>query len=237
MSIRYLIIAAAGALATISAAQADVVDTAVFQGSYTAINSISGPYAPTINDDGGAFLSSPFSGSLTQGQQVTSTFLQVAPIGGPSSVGTIAGSVDIAMALKDTSGAAVTGLSTSAGGNTAFLSNGDIYFAANYELFYGNQTDCIVWNASSCTPTGNTTTVGEMLTATFADNTVLDIYLYNWSDWDMAPSIGFELVSGPTVTVPEPASFAMFGVGLVGLGLLVGRRGRGDRPTGLPLLA
>ena len=217
MSIRFLVVAAASALATISAAQADVIQSAAFQGSYTAIDANPGPYAPTINDDGGSFLPSPFSGTLTQGTPLTTTFLQVAPIAGGSSVGTISGSIDIAMILTGPGGSAVTGLSTSAGGNTAFLSNGTIYFGANYDLFYGNQTDCITWNASSCTSTGNTTTVGETLTATFADNAVLDIYLYNWSDWNMQPSIGFDLISGPTATVPEPASFAVFGVALLGL--------------------
>ena len=217
MSIRFLVVAAASALATISAAQADVIQSAAFQGSYTAIDANPGPYAPTINDDGGSFLPSPFSGTLTQGTPLTTTFLQVAPIAGGSSVGTISGSIDIAMILTGPGGSAVPGLSTSAGGNTAFLSNGTIYFGANYDLFYGNQTDCITWNASSCTSTGNTTTVGETLTATFADNAVLDIYLYNWSDWNMQPSIGFDLISGPTATVPEPASFAVFGVALLGL--------------------
>jgi hypothetical protein len=237
MSMRLTILASAGVLVTLASARADVVDTAAFQGTYTAINSNTGAYAPTINDDGGSFLPSPFSGTLTQGQQQTTTFLQVAPASGGSSVGTISGSVDIAMALAGPAGATVTGLTYSSGGNTAFLSNGDIYFAANYELFYGNQTDCLTWNASSCTPSGNQTTVGEMLTATFSDNAVLDIYLYNWSDWDMAPSIGFELVSGPTVTVPEPASFGVFGIGVAGLGLMMVRRGRDRRAGGLPALA
>jgi hypothetical protein len=239
MSTRFLIAAAATVLATITSARADVVDTGLFSGSYTAINASSGPYAPTINDDGGSFLASPFSGTLTQGQQVTTTFLQVAPVAGGSSVGTIANSVDIAMALTGPGGSTVSSVTSSAGGNGAFLANGDIYFAANYELFYGNQTDCLTWDATSCTPTGNTSTVGEILTATFSDNAVLDVYLYNWSDWNMMPSIGFELVSGPTATVPEPASYALFGVGLLALGMMVTLRGRAGRheTVALPSLA
>jgi len=217
MSTRFLALAAASLLATIGAARADVIDSAAFQGSYTAIDANPGPYAPTINDDGGSFLPSPFSGTLTTGTPLTTTFLQVAPIAGGSNVGTIAGSIDIAMILTGPGGSAVTGLTSSAGGNTAFLANGTLYFQANYDLFYGNQTDCLTWNAPSCTSTGNTSTVGETLTATFADNAVLDIYLYNWSDWNMQPSIGFDLISGPTATVPEPGSFAVFAVGLIGL--------------------
>jgi hypothetical protein len=229
MSKRILMVAAASMLAIFTAAQADPIDTAAFNGSYTAIDANPGPYAPTINDDGGSFLPSPFSGTLTVGTPLTTTFLQVAPVAGGSSVGTVAGSIDIAMVLTGPGGSALTGLTTSAGGNTAFLSNGTLYFQANYDLFYGNQTDCLTWNSSSCTSTGNTSTVGETLTATFADNAVLDIYLYNWSDWNMQPSIGFDLISGPTATVPEPASFAVFGVGLIGLigATWLGRGGKG----------
>jgi hypothetical protein len=229
MSNRILFAAAASLLATITAARADVITSTNFQGSYKAIDANPGPFAPTINDDGGSFLPAAFSGTLTQGTPQTTTFLQVAPIAGGSSVGTIAGSIDIAMILTGPGGAAVTGLTSSAGGNAAFLSNGTINFVANYDLFYGNQTDCLTWNASSCTPNGKTTTVGETLTATFADNAVLDIYLYNWSDWNMAPSIGFDLISGPTATVPEPASFAVFGVALIGLmgTMRFGRGGKG----------
>jgi hypothetical protein len=215
MSNRIFLATAASLLAAVATARADVIDSATFNGTYTAIDANPGPFAPTINDDGGSFLNSPFSGTLTQGSPVTTTFLQVAPIGGGS--GTVAGGIDIAMTLTGPGGSAVTGLTSSAGGNTAFLANGTIYFGANYDIFYGSQTDCLTWNAASCTSTGNTTTIGETLTATFADNAVLDIYLYNWSDWNMQPSIGFDLISGPTATVPEPASFAVFGMALIGL--------------------
>jgi hypothetical protein len=121
------------------------------------------------------------------------------------------------MSLTDPSGSAVTGLTVSSGGNAAFLSNGVLNFSANFDIFYSNQTDCLTWNAASCTPSNNQTTVGEVLTATFADQSVLDIYLYNWSDWNMAPTIGFDVVSGPVTSVAEPASFAVFIVALIGL--------------------
>jgi hypothetical protein len=228
MAIRFLVAATASLLATISAARADVIDSAFIQGSYTAINSSAGPYNPTINDDGGAFLSSPFSGNLTLGQLVSTTFLQVAPVSGGANVGTIAGSIDIAMTLLGPGGSAVTGVTTSAGGNGAFVANGNLYFAANYELFYGNQTDCITWNSATCTSTGVTNKVSETLAVTFADNAVLDIELSNWSDWNMSPSIGFDLVSGPSTAVPEPASIAVFAMGLLGLAMLLSR-GRGTR--------
>jgi hypothetical protein len=157
--------------------------------------------------------------------------MQVAPLAGGASVGTIAGSINIAMKLTGPGGSAVSGVTTSAGGNGATLSNGTLDFAANYKLFYGSQTDCLTWNSSSCTPTGNTSTVGETLTVTFADKAVLDINLYNWSDWDMEPKIGFDLISGPVAAVPEPATIAQFGVGLIGLIGVTMRRRRANSGT------
>jgi len=212
MSKPFLMLAAAGLLATVTTAQAAVTTT--FNGTYTAY-ATKGKYSPTINDDGGPFLNSPFSETLMAGTPVTTTFMQVAPIAGDT--GTLKGVVSIAMKLTGPGGSAVTGVTASAGGNAVTLSGGTIDFSANYEMFYGSQTDCLTWNSSSCTATGNTSTVGKTLTVTFADKAVLDIYLYNWSDWNMQPSIGFDLVSGPVAAVPEPPSFAELGVGLIGL--------------------
>jgi hypothetical protein len=230
-----VMVAAASLLATATAAQAAVTTT--FNGTYTAYASTKGTYSPTINDDGGAFMNSPFSRTLMTGTPVTSIFMQVAPSGGGSNVGTITGSIAIAMTLTGPGGSAVTGVTTSAGGNGATLSHGTIDFSANYELFYGNQTDCLTWNAPSCNATGNTSTVGETLTVTFADKAVLNINLYNWSDWNMQPEIGFDLISAPVAAVPEPPSVAQFGVGLIGIiGLtMLRRRSRGGAPdSGFP---
>jgi hypothetical protein len=211
MSRHFFLAAVAALITSTSAGYADTIT-----GSYKAVNAGTGPYMPTINDDGGAFLPSPFSETLGVGVTTTpSTFLQVAPISGGS--GTLSGSVDVAMTLSEGAGSAVTGVTTSAGGNTAFAANGTLYFAANYDIFYGSQTDCITWNASSCTSTNNTTTIGETLKVSFADGAVLDINLYNWSDWNMQPDISFDLVSGAGVPVPEPATLAIFATALAGL--------------------
>jgi len=222
MSTRLSIAAVAAFMASIAPAYATTIT-----GSYTAVNNQTGAYRPTINYDGGPFLSSPFSVGLTTGTTTaTQTFLQIAPISGGS--GTLAGSIAVDMTLTDAANSPVTGFYTSGGGGT--LSNGTLDLTAYYNTNYGNQSDCVSWSSSTCTPTNNTTTIGETVTATFADGAVMAINLYNWSDlnaggsWNMAPSISFDLISAPGTTVPEPSSLAVFASALIGLGAMLRRR-------------
>jgi hypothetical protein len=132
------------------------------------------------------------------------------------------------MTLTDATNSGVTSFYVTGGGSSgATLTNGVLGLTAYYDIYYGNSTDCVAWNSTSCTPTNNTTTIGETVTATFADGAVFALNLYNWSDWDMAPNISFTLVSGPTppaAPTPEPSSLAVFGSALVGLGLMARRR-------------
>jgi hypothetical protein len=230
MSIRLLISAAAAFMVSIGCAHA----TTTIAGSYTAVNNQSGSNRPTINYDGQPFLPSPFTENLTVGTTTaTQTFLQIAPASGGS--GTLAGSIAINMTLTDAANSAVTGFYTTGGGSSgATLSHGVLGLTAYYDIYYGNQTDCVAWNSTSCTPTDNTTTIGETVYATFADGALLAINLYNWSDWDMAPNISFDLVNGPTpAAVPEPSSIAVFGGALIGLGVLSRRRRRGKISAGI----
>jgi hypothetical protein len=232
MSLRLVNAAAAAVLAAASTAHATSM---TMQGSYSAVAAAANPtYAPYINDDGGPFLSSPFSiAGLTVGVPTAEqTFLQISPQS-ESISSTQMGAIDVVLTLLGPNGSAVTGISTSSGGNTATLSNGKISFYANYSLVYSNQTDCLVWNASSCTPTGTTTgALGETITADFADGAVLAIKLYNFADWNMAPQINFELMSGVSQSVPEPETLAVFGSAITGL-VMLRRRGRGaERSAG-----
>jgi hypothetical protein len=203
-------------------------------GSYTAVDTGTGNYLPTINADGGPFLSSPFSESLTLGSMTApTTFLQVAPVSGNSSVGTQTGAIAVAMKLTGPSNSPVTSFSYTAGGDPVTLTNGTLNLTANYGIFYGNQTDCIAWNTTNCTSTDNTTTIGETVTATFADGAVVAINLYNWSDWNMAPNISFTLVTDVGGSpVPEPASLMLFGAGLIGLSMARRFRRRQTMPVG-----
>ncbi len=225
MPLRFIGAIAAGLAATVSIAHAT---TMTMTGNYTAVDSVTGTYAPTINDDGGSFLPSPFTtGSLTVGVTTTpTTFLQIQPATVNGSTATEMGAIDVVLTLLGPNGSAVTGVQTSAGGNPATLSHGSITFAANYELFYQTQTDCLVWNSTTCTPNNNTSTIGETLTVDFADGAVLAVNLYNWSDWDMSPEISFELISGGPTSVPEPGTLAIFASAIAGLAAM--RRRVGD---------
>jgi hypothetical protein len=159
-------------------------------------------------------------------------FMQIAPISGGS--GTLAGSLAVDMTLTDAANSPVTGFYTTGGsGSSTTLSNGTLDLTAYYEMYYGNQSDCVAWNSTTCTPNNDTSTIGETITATFADGSVLAINLYNWSDLggstlNMAPKISFDLINGPSA-VPEPSSLAVFGGALIGLGMMTRRRRGGVR--------
>lgn len=69
----------------------------------------------------------------------------------------------------------------------------------------GGKSDCVLWNTSP-------------IVANFSDDAVMDIELNNAQDWDITPTIQFKLVSGPD-PVPEPSTMALFGAGILGVGL------------------
>jgi hypothetical protein len=234
-----LIAAAAAFLAAASSSYA----TTTINGSYTA--TASGTNAPYVNYDpaGGTYyyFAPSFTQTLTTVGSTTtaSPFIELTPQSSGS--GTVSGSVAVALTLTDASNAAVTSFSYTNGGDAVTLTNGVLNITANYDIYYAASgvnaayTDCVVWNAASCSTnvsTSGSTTLGETVTATFADGEVLALNLYNWADWDMEPNISFTFVAGPTVAqTPEPASIAVFGSGLIGLAM-IRRRLQGGGKSG-----
>jgi hypothetical protein len=223
----------------VSTAQAQTSVT----GSYSATASVTSgntSYDPTINvGTSGTNLPSPFTESLTVGSTTAATdFIVVQPLSGPASVGTVAGTVAVDFNFSGTGGLGTVKSVSSSDGNGSLVSggtyNGQVSVTGYYELYYGTspQTDCIVWSNTVCTTNISSgsapvtsDTVGDTLTITFTNNAVLQVNMYNWTDWNMSPNISFNLVAAPH-SVPEPASLAVFATSLAAMGVIRRRRVR-----------
>ena len=120
------------------------------------------------------------------------------------------GTINASFSFTEPSGA--TG-STSFSGIYAANYNGTL--TCNGQVTNSNtgnplQNDCIVWTST------------DPLTVSFTNGDVLTVAVNNATDWNITSSVTFTMNTGTTghQTVPEPASLALFGTAVAGLGLM-----------------
>jgi hypothetical protein len=174
-------------------------------GSYTVSYSATTGNGPSITSPS---LNTPtsFNDNLTIGTPVTVTTFSVSPAGSSGDrSNTVTGTITVNFTFNTP--------------NTATTSDTAAYIAN-----YNNDTDSVTW-------AGSGSNSYAPLVVDFANGSVLDIDLNNASDWTIHPSISFDLVSGPNNTVPEPASIALLGSGLLGLGFVTYRRRKRQAPV------
>jgi hypothetical protein len=173
-------------------------------GQYSlSISSVNGGWSPTAASNLSDNLSSPFSENLASAGSSTAalTFYTATPPG-------------FGNGSNDTATITATFTNLSDGTSSAIGSYND---TAVWQANYNNQTDSITWS--------NSGSELDPIVVQFTDGASLDITLGNASDWSIMPTIKFTLVDTPA-QVPEPASLALFGTALAGLGLLTAARRR-----------
>jgi hypothetical protein len=175
--------------------------------SYTIIESGFIGHAPGITHD--------LNGNLILTKNTWSTptnFFTASPAGSSGLSGshpTVTGALTVTLHFSEAGG--VTGSLTETGTFEAKYGGAPLAGCTNSPS--GN-TDCIVWNGASNTPTGSV-----ILAATLSNGDIIDVDFYNAQDWDITPKISFDL--DPT---PLPATLPLFAGGLGFVGYLARRR-------------
>jgi hypothetical protein len=187
-----------------------------FSETYTAAHG-----GPSISDN----LSNPFSKTLTLGTLTSpASFFTLSPASGCSGGG-CSSNIETDTVTVSFTNLKVLGISVptlqATGIFSARYSGSELACAVgDGKSPASGETDCFIWQGAANSWNGSTTLGYDL-----GNGDMLDIIVYNATDWNITPKIAFELVDAPA-RAPEPASLALIASALAGFEFIRRRRGK-----------